>query len=282
MVNILRAIFLLLFLISVKADVSPLILEANVSEVFPTQMEVGMARIDRKIAKYYRKWQQAYPSEEKSFEEFVAHELVIKKRLPAILDPQGRIYILDGHHRSLTFVMILRNHPELLADAHFEVDVIGDYRGKTQKEFARGLIIDHGKGYFSPEIREQNLSPKKLVALLPKSVEGMTDNPMRSLIGEVFDRLDLETEWMADYIQFYLGEMVEDLALKLDQDDVLSESNIQKTTMAILTKKKLVNFLLDNPRSEELRAQNTKQIRDIINLILPKKDCKRILKSFFS
>lgn len=274
-------IILLILTIALPLFAENPVIKVNVSDVHPTQMEIGEDRVNAKITEYYQKWLKKYPKKEKTFEQYIATELVPKKKFPAVLGPDGEVYILDGHHRTTTFLRILSRRPKLLKKTTYEVEVIADYSNKTIDEFAHGLIVEMGKGYFPKKIRKKDFVPAELVDLLPNSPADLVDNPMRSLIGKIFDDLDLETDYMMDYIQFYIGEFVEDSNIEIDYDNLLSEENSNKVKEAIFTKRKIVDFLLDNPRSEEFRELNNKQIAQVINDILSKKERRRLVRGKF-
>lgn len=270
-----KILLLLLFLtIILPLFAENRVIETELLSVHPTQMEIGEERINEKIDEYYKKWQKKYPNSEKSFEQYVASELVPKKKFPAVIGPDGVIYILDGHHRTTTFTRILKDHPSLLKSASYKVEIIADYSHETLKRFAVRLIEVMGKGYFPREIRNKNLSAEKLLELLPNSVEGLEDSPMRSLIGKIFDDVELETDYMKDYIQFYIGEFVEDLEIEIDYENLLSDENVERVKKAMFKSSDIVEYMLASPRSEETKALNEQQVINVINEVINKKERK--------
>jgi len=135
----------------------PRIHPVAIAELRPTQITVGLGE----VAEKRREW-RAHPEGKKA--DFLGSHLI-----PVVLGPKGRFYVIDHHH---------------LARALFDegvveiaVTVVSDLSGLEAEAF--WVYLDNRAWmhlYDADGVRQDH---KKL----PKHVEGMVDDPFRSLAG---------------------------------------------------------------------------------------------------
>lgn len=172
---------------------------ATPAELAPSQTEVGAYAADFKLDTFRAQAKQKGVS----FESFVRGEMTAKfaaKAIPAVVDPNGQIRVLDGHHKLSALRMIER---EMGIVVPVKLNIVKDYSGYTFSAYAKHFVGKLGKGYFGAN------PPKSAVAKmkrLPNSFDKLADNPLRSILGVTFTKSGLEGSWFADYVQFHLGE----------------------------------------------------------------------------
>ncbi len=176
------------------------ILSVPLAELHPTQMEIGRAAVRLMLAS----WQKEAADRGISFPDYARTVLKPKmeaKPLPGIISPEGLVHNTDGHHRVESLLEVTR-----LTGVEFQlpVEVQRDYRGHSQKAYARHLVKVIGKGYFTPETRR--LSPVEQVAQLPHDYHQIVDNPLRSAVGTVLYRKGIDSGHMKDFIEFDILE----------------------------------------------------------------------------
>jgi hypothetical protein len=137
----------------------PVLHATPVLELFPTQMTLGM----REVAIKQQAWKKHDPND---LEKFLGSHMV-----PVVVGPGQRKYLIDHHHlaRALHESGVESVFVTIVADLH-KVDVenfwnMMDYHGWTHPFDAKGRRRDY--------------------ADLPATIEGMQDDPYRSLAGEL-------------------------------------------------------------------------------------------------
>ncbi len=135
---------------------------AYISDLHPTQMAVGLIEVRLK-----EKELRALLDDSEALKKFQK-----KHPEPAIVGPGGKLFIIDHHHlaRAMsdvgikkTYVTIIGNHSDMARDAFWY---------KMAKKSWVYPYDENGRG-------------PRPVADLPRTVDQMTDDPYRSLAGEV-------------------------------------------------------------------------------------------------
>jgi hypothetical protein len=138
-------------------------MKIDVLKLRPTQIAVGMHEVDVKVEKL----QQMKSSEREKY--------VKKHKVPAVLGPRGRVYIVDHHHLARACWEV--------GEKTMWVEVVEDFSKLTYPEFWKRLERNHwlhlydqyGRGPFRPED-------------LPPNVRCLADDPYRSLVWEARER----------------------------------------------------------------------------------------------
>ncbi|MBT8492023.1 MAG: hypothetical protein KJO07_03095, partial [Deltaproteobacteria bacterium] len=168
-------------------------------DVGPTQVEIGHYAAGFKL----QTWKNEAKAAGVTFNSYVKNQLTAKfdgKPIPAIIDPKGKVRMLDGHHKLTALRTIER---EMGIKVLVRIQVVHDYKGQSFDRYARHLVGTLGKGYFGAKPPASAIAKVKT---LPSSFDKLGDNPLRSVLGVVFTKSGLEGSWFADYIQFHLGE----------------------------------------------------------------------------
>ena len=128
-----------------------------IADLIPTQVTVGMREVDVRR----RRWREKHGHD-------VAHYLN-KHRIPVILGPDARHYLIDRHH--LTLALSDEGIWEL------PVSIVANMRGLGFEEFWKTLEIHNWTHPFDDQGRRRSY------ASMPASVDRLIDDPFRSLAG---------------------------------------------------------------------------------------------------
>ena len=135
----------------------PVLKPVAILDLRPTQITVGMAEVDEKR----RRLRKRPPKKIGTF--LGAH------MIPVVLGPRGRHYIVDHHHLSLAL------HKEGVKSVL--VTVIADMSWLARDQF--WTVLDH-RAWVHPYDAQGR---RRGFARIPKTVEGLEDDPFRSLAG---------------------------------------------------------------------------------------------------
>jgi len=174
---------------------------AQPSELAPSQTVIGTYAAEFKL----ETWKSEAASAGSDFPSYVKGPLAAKfaaKPIPAVVDPDGQIRILDGHHKLTALRAIQR---DLGITIPVRLDIVKDYKGYSFDAYATHLVDTLGKGYFGSSAPS---SAAAKVRMLPRSLDHVGDDPLRSVLGVVFTKSGLEGSWFQDYVQFHLGEQL--------------------------------------------------------------------------
>jgi hypothetical protein len=137
----------------------PIFKATPITELRPTQITVGM----REVAEKRRRWRKMHGTKAGAF--------LASHMIPVVLGPKQRRYVTDHHHLALALrdegvkevaTTVILDLSELEPDAFW---VVLDNRGLMHPFDARGKR----KGYRD----------------IPRSIDGLVDDPYRSLAGEL-------------------------------------------------------------------------------------------------
>ncbi len=137
----------------------PILHPTAIRDLRPTQVTVGMREVDAKR----KAW--AAKSDGKGAEFLGSH------MIPVIIGLKGRPYVIDYHHLALA---LLREGVETVA-----VTVVADLQRLPADSF--WFVMDN-RNWMHP-FDEQGR--RQAYDAIPKSVEGLVDDPYRSLAGEL-------------------------------------------------------------------------------------------------
>lgn len=137
----------------------PLLRPVTIDHLRPTQLTIGFREVERKR----RQWRERVHADG---EDFLGRHMI-----PAVRGPKDRLYILDNHH--LARALFEEGVPAVL------VRIIADLRELPGPLFRTYM---DSRGYFHPFDAEGRRRP---LHHLPKHVADLTDDPFRSLAGEL-------------------------------------------------------------------------------------------------
>lgn len=137
----------------------PIVRPVPILELRPTQITVGMREVEEKCLRLRER-----PS--RKIGKFLGDHMI-----PVVKGPKARLYVIDHHHLSLAL------HREGIRD--ILVSVVADLSELDQDAF--WTVLDH-KSWMHPY--DEN-GRHRSVRDIPKSVEGLKDDPFRSLAGEL-------------------------------------------------------------------------------------------------
>jgi hypothetical protein len=257
----------------------------SVNEISTTQTAAGKVEIDGMILD----WAKAAKNREQ-FRELLT--LKIHSRLsfgiwgPNLWDTKKQtFYIKDGHHRAAAVHKILYSNwdslpPEVQALMNQETQLswqsAEDLKIKLQVE-ERYSSLDElldsfrskGYGQIPPQFQDQNfLEAKKkwkignrdshfkiLLATyqqMAPNLSKLQDNPWRSAVGNTFYQMGLKGEFFQNYIEFFVGEEIENRYPSLERylKDPISKETQEKFARIILHDPSIKAVLEKNLREE--------------------------------
>jgi hypothetical protein len=131
----------------------------SVADLVPTQMTAGMREVEFKR----RRWRER-PSCE-------AAQFLNKLRVPVVLGPDARHYLIDRHHLALAL------HDEGISE--LAVSVVADLSTLDIDEFWSSLESRNWTHPFDDD------GQKRRYCEMPDTIEDLKDDPFRSLAGAV-------------------------------------------------------------------------------------------------
>ncbi|MBF9233185.1 ParB-like protein [Microvirga alba] len=136
----------------------PVLKPVPLEDLRPTQITVGMREVEEKR----RRWRE----KGKKGAQFLGTHMI-----PVVLGPKGRSYILDHHHLALAL------HREGVE--HILTSVVADLSGLEKDAF--WYVLAHKNWMHVYDAKGQLKTHRDI----PKSVDGLVDDPFRSLAGEL-------------------------------------------------------------------------------------------------
>jgi phasin len=128
-----------------------------VEDLGPTQMTVGM----REVSFKRRRWRERSSRE--------AADYLNRQRIPVVLGPNARQYLIDRHH----LVLALRDE----GIREFTVSVVANFSTLSFEDFWASLERQNWAYPFDEEGRRHCYND------MPQTIDGMRDDPFRSLAG---------------------------------------------------------------------------------------------------
>ncbi|HEY2750220.1 ParB-like protein [Phenylobacterium sp.] len=151
------------------------------AELRPTQMTVGFREVEIKR----RQWREA--NDDKRV------ELLRRHVVPAVIGPKGRHYIVDHHHFTKA---LLEEKASVVA-----VYVVADLEDLAKDEFWAFLDNNDWCHAYDADGKRCALSD------IPKSMSDLTDDPFRSLVGELI-RAGGCAKTSAPFFEFLWGDFM--------------------------------------------------------------------------
>jgi len=137
----------------------PILKPVPLADLRPTQMTVGMREVKEKL----KRW--------KAIRDQKGAQFLGKHMIPTILGPKERHYVIDHHH--LCRALMQNKVPDIL------VTVVADLR--TLDKDAFWIFLDNRGWMHAFDDNGQ----KRSYDDIPKSLADLTDDPFRSLAGEL-------------------------------------------------------------------------------------------------
>lgn len=176
----------------------------------------------------------------------------LNEPIPAVRDPSGRFFLLDGHHTIYLAAQLFAR----MSDIPIQLQLIYDAQltGITWKEFVDLSIQEHW--FYIPTA--------EAVITKPLQIHQLQNNIERSLLGLFFISIEdkynvpMKGKHFKPFIQFYLADLIRQngivaLPSKVDFDDM---PMIRKTLLANPT---VVDFLI-----EQLKPEAPNKLRDFL------------------
>ncbi len=138
----------------------PLLKPVPILSLRPTQMTVGM----REVKEKRKRWREHKSNKKRA-------ELLGKHMIPVVLGPDQRHYVVDHHHLARAL------HDEGVKD--ILVTLIADLTMVDRDAFWG--VMDHKRWAYPYDAKGE----RRHFRDLPKTVEGLNDDPFRSLAGEL-------------------------------------------------------------------------------------------------
>jgi hypothetical protein len=177
----------------------PILQPIPILSLRPTQMTVGM----REVKEKRKRWRE-HKSKRKQA------ELLGKHMIPVVLGPDKRHYVIDHHHLARAL------HEEGVKD--ILVTVIADLTMVDREAF--WCVLDSRRWVYPYDAKGQRHHYRQL----PKSIDGLKDDPFRSLAGEL-RRVGGYAKDTTPFSEFLWADF---LRRRLPRKDV--EANFQKAT----------------------------------------------------
>jgi hypothetical protein len=137
----------------------PILHPVRILDLRPTQISVGMREVEEKR----KRWREHKPKKRA--------ELLGRHMIPVVRGPGGRYYVIDHHHLSRAL------HEE--GESHILVAVVADFSMVRKDSF--WTVMD-GHRYVYPYDAD---GERRDFGKIPKTVADLTDDPYRSLAGEL-------------------------------------------------------------------------------------------------
>lgn len=142
-----------------KHDIEPLLHPVEIESLRPTQMTVGLREVSRKRTEWRKR-------AERDGSDFLGRHMI-----PAVYGPKRRLYLIDHHH------LVRALYDEGVN--HVLVNVVADLDGLERSIF--WTFMD-SRNWLHPFDAD---GKRHAHGRLPKTIGAMTDDPFRSLAGEL-------------------------------------------------------------------------------------------------
>lgn len=174
----------------------------------------------------------------------------LQKPIPAVRDPHGRIFLLDGHHTVLVATLLVSSTKHLNIQVALVYDALN-----TKVDWNSFLNLAYEKNWFYAPTAKHILENPLHVHDLANSVE-------RSMLGLFFISIEdkynvpMKGKHFAPFIQFYLADLIRTQQIYKFPAD-LDFKTIPSLQRLLLKNKDVIDFLISQLRPEaptELRS----------------------------
>jgi hypothetical protein len=176
----------------------------------------------------------------------------LAEAIPAVRDPAGRIFLLDGHHKIYLATRLFSP----ISDIRIELDLIYDatQTGISWEQFVNHAINQHW--FYAPTAAAILANPQQ-VHQLRNSVE-------RSMLGLFFISIEdkysvpMKGKYFAPFVQFYLADLIRQKGLYTfpSQNDY---DEIPRLRKILLANQEVLKFLVG-----DLRANAPTSLREFL------------------
>lgn len=191
------------------------LVKVEVEQIHPSQGEVDGASI--------QKMGEQFETEAQTLSIPLTEHLqkaLDKKPLPAVIMPDGGIWIADGHHRA-TLVARWEKQGRFMKG---EVDPVVQIK-KNYKELGYSLeqalieLYKENSLFFPKELREKITLGKitlteAVKSFVPSQLYDLRNNPKRGAVGVALHHMRFEGDDFANFSQFYVVEWLEERGFK--------------------------------------------------------------------
>lgn len=172
---------------------------------------------------------------------------------PAVRDPQGRVFLLDGHH-SLYLLSLLFHEFKTLP---ISIDIVFDAKqsAMTQEQFIEKALFEHW--FYAPTA--------EAVLRNPHHVDELENSLERSLLGLTFISIEqkydvpMKGKYFSPFIQFYLADLIKKEGILTFPTDKIDFKEVKLIRNQLLADQRAVQFLLS-----QLRPDAPKKLRKFL------------------
>lgn len=224
----------------------PRMVQTTVNQVFITQESIGLYYARVKMAEKTDvdlediiKLNSLNPKAKAKIKEY-AQDSLHEEVFPAVLSPDGKVFIVDGHHNLYMAVLAGLD----LSTASIQLRIIRDYTGKSEEFFMDDLIKNH-----------LVYGDAKSLLQHPQHIDSVKNSPERSLVGLAFMRIARKYDipfkgaFFKPFVQFDLADIIRKKRLFSFHDDY-SNDNIKALASIIVHHHDLLKFLIDSLNSD--------------------------------
>jgi hypothetical protein len=215
----------------------------------PTQMELGKKAAHMQVDAW-RHDAKTMGLSLRAYAQTVLKPKFESTKLPMVIDPQGTYRNTDGHHRVSALRAISARTG---VDFNVQPEILADYRGQSHGAYADHFINVLKKGQFTPKV--EKLAPAERMKQLPDDYAKMKNNPMRTAVELVFEKVHIQGSMMRDYIEFRVGRrLIEDGFLdKLREKNVVAK-NARKLPGHLADDKRVLDAIAKRLQRDDMRA----------------------------
>jgi hypothetical protein len=133
----------------------------------------------------------------------------------AVIAPDGRPWISDGHNRILHRWKLAKLAGQLdRTRVRIKVADGDDFTGRSWDEFYRA-VDSRNLVYLDPEVRARNISLAEKIRTLPDNFGELDgrDKPVRSMAERIFRYLGIDSESLVKFAELHFGDRLEEAGL---------------------------------------------------------------------
>ncbi|MEO6951743.1 MAG: ParB-like protein [Polyangia bacterium] len=216
------------------------------SQMRPSQMYVGQMESNERHVDVWRADAAKRGISLKKYAKTVLKKEYAKQRIQADVAPDGSVMPGDAHHR----IRALQRVAELTGyQVKVRVEIDKNYKGWKLEDFAKDYVEKRGKGYFPPSF--DKLTPVERLQRLPTTFVALKNSPMRSAMGSVYRKLEIEDVRFENYAEFKVGAwLVKHGLMKNLAKDGLVRPGTRTLTDALVRDDRVISVMEKTLRSD--------------------------------